>query len=159
MAYTINKTDGTALVTVADGAINTTYSITLIGKNYAGYGEVLNENQIKLSENFANTTANAPASPLTGQTFYDTTTNQLKVYDGAQFKTTGSAVNSQTSPSAAAQGDLWYDTANGQLYVYSGSAWILVGPTSSSGGTTSGTIVSTVTDCLLYTSPEPTRPY
>ena len=66
MAYTINKTDGTALVTVADGAINTTYSITLIGKNYAGYGEVLNENQIKLSENFANTTANAPASPLTG---------------------------------------------------------------------------------------------
>ena len=87
MAYTINKTDGTALVTVADGAINTTYSITLIGKNYAGYGEVLNENQIKLSENFANTTANAPASPLTGQTFYDTTTNQLKVYDGAQFKT------------------------------------------------------------------------
>ena len=146
MAYTINKTDGTALVTVADGAINTTYSITLIGKNYAGYGEVLNENQIKLSENFANTTANAPASPLVGQTFYDTTTNQLKVYDGAQFKTTGSAVNSQTSPSSAAQGDLWYDTANGQLYVYSGSAWILVGPTSSSGGTTSGTIVSTVTD-------------
>ena len=35
MAYTVNKTDGTILATVADGTIDTTTDLTLIGKNYA----------------------------------------------------------------------------------------------------------------------------
>ena len=60
MAYTVNKTDGTILATVADGTINTTTDLTLIGKNYAGYGEFFNENLIKLLENFSN--SSAPAS-------------------------------------------------------------------------------------------------
>ena len=58
MAYAINKTDGTVVATVADGTLDTTSSsLSLIGKNYAGYGEVLNENQVKLIENFANTSS------------------------------------------------------------------------------------------------------
>ena len=57
MAFTINKTDGTVLTTIADGTVDSTTSLSLIGKNYAGYGEILNENQVKLLENFANTTA------------------------------------------------------------------------------------------------------
>ena len=54
MAYTINKTDGTVLATIADGTLDTSTSLQLIGKNYAGYGEILNENTVKLLENFAN---------------------------------------------------------------------------------------------------------
>ena len=55
MAYQINKTDGTIVSTVADGQIdNISTDITLIGKNYSGFGEVLNENFIKILENFAN---------------------------------------------------------------------------------------------------------
>ena len=51
MAYSINKSDGTVVATVADGTLDTTSSsLSLIGKNYAGYGEVLNENQIKMVE-------------------------------------------------------------------------------------------------------------
>ena len=62
MAYAINKTDGTVVATVADGTLDTTSSsLSLIGKNYAGYGEVLNENQVKILENFANTSSNQPA--------------------------------------------------------------------------------------------------
>ena len=54
MAYTINKTDGTILATVADGQVDTLSSdLTLIGKNYSGFGESINENFIKILENFS----------------------------------------------------------------------------------------------------------
>ena len=53
MAYKINNTFGTLLVTLADGTIDTaTTDLTLIGKGYAGFGEKLNENLVKLLENF-----------------------------------------------------------------------------------------------------------
>ena len=48
MAYTINKTDGTTLATITDGTINSTTSLTLIGKSYSGWGELLNEDLVKL---------------------------------------------------------------------------------------------------------------
>ena len=53
MSYTINLTDGTVFATIADGTINTSSSMTLVGKNYAGYGAFLNENFVYLLENFA----------------------------------------------------------------------------------------------------------
>ena len=66
MSYKLNKTDGTLLVDLIDGSIDTaSTSLTLVGKNYSGFGEVLNENYIKLLESFANTAA--PSNPLTGQ--------------------------------------------------------------------------------------------
>ena len=87
MAYSINKSDGTVVATVADGTLDTTSSsLSLIGKNYAGYGEVLNENQIKIIESFANTSSNIPTAPLKGQVWYNTTANQLQVYNGSTFK-------------------------------------------------------------------------
>ena len=66
MAYKINNTFGTLLVTLADGTINTTTTdLTLIGKGYAGFGEALNENLVKLLENFNNTSA--PNNKVQGQ--------------------------------------------------------------------------------------------
>jgi hypothetical protein len=53
MAYTINKYDGSQVTVIADGTIDNTLDIKLIGKNYAGYGEVQNENLVFLLENFA----------------------------------------------------------------------------------------------------------
>ena len=50
MAYTVNKTNGSVLATVSDGTIDTTTDLVLVGKNYAGYGEFLNENYVKLLE-------------------------------------------------------------------------------------------------------------
>ena len=41
MAYTINLTDGALFATIPDGTINTSSSMVLVGKNYAGYGEFL----------------------------------------------------------------------------------------------------------------------
>ena len=144
MAYTINKTDGTILATVADGTINTDTSITIVGKNYAGYGEFLNENMVKLLESGANTSQ--PSAPLTGQLWFDKSNGLLKVYNGSVFKNLGSATSSATTPSSAVTGDLWFDTTNSQLKVYNGSSFILVGPAFTSGTGTSGAIVDTVQD-------------
>tara|TARA_R110000796_G_scaffold179176_3_gene295761 strand:- start:4611 stop:6065 length:1455 start_codon:yes stop_codon:yes gene_type:complete len=144
MAYTVNKTDGTILSTVADGTIDTTTDLTLIGKNYAGYGEFFNENLVKLLENFSNTSA--PASPVAGQMWWDKTNNLLKVYTGTAFKTVSSSTASASTPSSSVTGDLWWDTTNGQLKVYNGSGFTTIGPSFTSGTGTSGAIVETVTD-------------
>jgi len=132
MAYKINNTFGTLLVTLADGTIDTaTTDLALIGKGYAGFGEKLNENLVKQLENFNNTSA--PSNKITGQLWYDQTNKQLNVYTGTKFKPVGSTANSATAPSNAVQGDMWFDTGNTQLYVYTGSAWTLIGPTSVAG--------------------------
>jgi hypothetical protein len=145
MAYTINKTNGSVLATVSDGTINTsTTDLVLIGKNYAGYGEFLNENYVKLLENFAN--SSAPSAPVAGQMWWDTTNALLKVYTGSAFKTVSSSTASASAPSSSVTGDLWWDTTNGQLKVYNGSSFTTIGPAFTSGSGTSGAIVEVVTD-------------
>ena len=48
MAYTINRFDTSQLTVVEDGTIDQTTDIKLVGKNYAGYGEIQNENFVCL---------------------------------------------------------------------------------------------------------------
>jgi hypothetical protein len=144
MAYTINLTDGTIFATIADGTINTSSSMILVGKNYAGYGEFLDENFIHLLENGSNTTA--PGAPLTGQLWWDKANSLMKVYTGTAFKTISAATASATAPTGNVTGDIWWDTVNQQLKVWNGTAFVLVGPASSSGQGTSGAIVETVVD-------------
>lgn len=144
MAYTINLTNGTIFATVADGTINTSSSMILVGKNYAGYGEFLDENFIHLLENGANSIA--PGAPLTGQLWWDTSSSTMKVYTGTSFKTISSATASASAPTNNVVGDLWWDTLNQQLKAWNGSSFVLVGPASSSGQGTSGAIVDTVKD-------------
>ena len=145
MAYKINNTFGTLLVTLADGTIDTaTTDLTLIGKGYAGFGEKLNENLVKLLENFNNTSA--PSNKITGQLWFDQTNKQINVYTGSKWKPVGSSTNSTTSPTNAEQGDTWFDTTNTQLYIYTGSAWTLVGPTSVAGSGVTNVVPETVQD-------------
>ena len=145
MAYKINNTFGTLLVSLPDGTIDTaTTDLTLFGKGYAGFGEKLNENFVKILENFNNTSS--PANKIQGQLWFDQTNKQINVYTGAKWKPVGSTTNSATSPTNAVQGDLWFDTANTQLYVYTGSAWTLVGPTTVAGSGVTQVVTETVLD-------------
>src|SRR6056300_1354775 len=145
MAYKLNNTFGTLLVTLADGTIDVaTTDLTLIGKGYAGFGEKLNENLIKLLENFNNTTA--PTNKQQGQLWYDKTNNQINVYTGAKWKPVGSTTNSSTSPTNAVLGDMWFDTGNNQLYVYTGATWTLIGPTTVAGSGVTQVLSETVED-------------
>jgi hypothetical protein len=148
MAYTINLTNGTTFATITDGTVNTASSMTLIGKNYAGYGQFLDDNFIHLLENSANTTA--PVAPLTGQLWWDSTNTLLKVYSGVTWKVISGATSSSSQPSPSVVGDLWYDTLNQQLKVCSvaGSpgTFIVVGPAYSASQGTSGAIPLTIGD-------------
>ena len=150
MAYQINKTDGTIVATVADGQIDDlSTDITLIGKNYSGFGEAFNENLIKLLEHFSSNTA--PIHPIKGQLWFDSSQSKLKVYNGITFVPVSSATVSSSQPSTLAAGDLWYDNVGEQLYFFDGLAVVLLAPAYSSVQGLSGTRVDTILDTLNQT--------
>ena len=149
MSYTLNHSNGQALTTLSDGTIDIAHtSLTLIGKDYAGYGQFLNENFIYLLENFANSAS--PANPISGQLWWDTTNNILRVYSGTTWKiSTGATSSPFSSPPidlSSLGGDLWFDTTNNQLKVYTGSSWITVGPVASSAVGNSGAVPTIMVD-------------
>ncbi len=147
MAYKINNTFGTLLVTLPDGTIDTTTTdLALFGKSYAGFGEKLNENLVKLLENFNNTSA--PNNKIQGQLWFDKTNKQINVYDGTKFKPVGSPTPSTSQPANAVLGDEWFDTNANQFYIYNGADWTLIGPTTVAG--------SGVTQIITETAPDNT---
>jgi hypothetical protein len=149
MPYTINKYNGDFAVTVADGTVDTSYAVKLIGKNYAGYGEIQNENFLALLENFAN--GIEPARKTAGQVWYDSTNKKLKFYDGGKFKTTGGAEISQTEPLGLVEGDFWWKSDTKQLYARNSTgSFTLVGPQAA--GTQQTEMVSRT---VLDTAPVP----
>lgn len=129
MAYTVYNNDGSVLVNIPNGEIDEdTTSITLVGKNVNNYGEIINNNFVKILNSFADNTG--PLSPQIGQLWYDTSSNKLKAYNGVTWEPTlqpeigGSPPPSLTS----SQGDLWFDSTNYQLYVFFAGEWELIGP-------------------------------
>lgn len=130
MAYKVDKFNGTFLVNVADGSIDTTTDLRFIGKNYAGYGEVQNENFLHLMENFANTAP--PPRAQMGQIWYDSTATvkKIKFWDGTQWKVASGALSQGTPPAGLTAGELWFDTSTNQVSVWTGTNFVLVGPES-----------------------------
>ena len=134
MAYQIDRYSNTLLTNVEDGTVDQTTDLKFIGKNYAGYGEIQNENFLFLLENFSGATA--PSRPLSGQIWYDTSVSKLKFYDGTKWRTNGGSEASATQPTGLSIGDFWWDTTNDQLYVFNGTIFILVGPQNAGDGVT-----------------------
>lgn len=152
MPYTINKTTGDVVAVVADGTVDSTLDIKLIGKNYAGYGELQNENFVALLENFANSTA--PAKPIKGQVWFDSDKKKLKFYDGTKFRTTGGAEISDTEPTGLTTGDFWFNTATNQLWAYDAThlKYVLIGP-QAAGSNQTEMVSRLATDTQNFTYP------
>jgi len=136
MAYTLKLTNGKILLTLPDQTSDSvSTSLTLIGKNVNAYGTDINQNYIRILENFANSTE--PVAPLQGQLWFDTVTQKIKVYTvNNEFKQVGSPIISATKPNTLTVGDLWYDTTTSQLkFQKDPSTIVVIGPeyTSSSG--------------------------
>jgi hypothetical protein len=160
MAYNITQTNGTALISggLADGTIdNTTTSLTLVGKNYPGYGTFLNQNVVRIVENFAN--GSSPTGPLPGQLWWDTSAKLIKINTATikgsasqAFKPLATMSASATAPNNPVTGEQWWDTGNLQLKVYNGTSWTTVGPAATSATGNSGAIP----DTIVSTSPSAT---
>jgi hypothetical protein len=163
MAYQIDRYNNTVLTIVEDGTIDQTTDLKLIGKNYAGYGEIQNENFLYLLENFAG--ANQPPRALNGQVWFDSANSKLKFYDGTKWRSTGGSEVATDEPTGLTIGDFWWDSDNNQLYVYNGTEFILIGPQNAgdgitqmlslnvldNAGTTKSIIAATTGDAVMFT--------
>jgi hypothetical protein len=160
MAYNITLTNGSALITggLADGIIDTTNtSLTLVGKNYPGYGIFLNQNMVRLMENFSNTSA--PTAPLPGQLWWNSATRYLNINTAttkgtasAVWKTIATMTYASSFTTTAQPGEQWFDTGAGQLKVWNGSSWTTIGPAATTATGNSGA----VPDTIAATSPAAT---
>lgn len=148
MSYIIHKSDNnTKIAEVPDGSIDQlSTDITLIGKNYSGFGQVLNENFVKLLENFAST--EFPAHPIKGQLWYDSSEKKLKVYSGTGFVPVSSTATSSTRPVSPGIGDLWYNDSDKQLFFWNGTEEVLLGPTHTDSQLLSGLKTLSVLDSV-----------
>ena len=145
MTVTINKTDGTVLTTIADGSVDTSSTnIALIGRLYRNYGELINENMVKLLENFAN--SSSPSTPIVGQIWYDTTAETAKVYRDTGFVPLARLSSSSAEPGSANTGDLWYDTTDEQLKIYANSTWVVIAPGYTASQSKTGSFAETIRD-------------
>lgn len=132
MPYTLFKTNGVKLTVIEDGKLNLSTDLQLVGKNYAGYGQVVNENFVKLLENFSD--GNPPANPLTGQIWYDSLNKRIKVYTGTKWNQYLSTVISPNRPVDLANGEFWFDSATLRLYIKNRDSFVLIGPSAGGGG-------------------------
>lgn len=145
MAYLVNQTNGTLLATVLDGAVDRTHAgIALIGKQVTNYGEIQNENIVRLAENFSNSTS--PSAPLEGQIWWDSTANTMQVFDGVNWRPLTGFSSAASAPANPYVSDQWWDSVNQQYRIYTGSEWVLVGPQYSVLDSKSGAFVDNVWD-------------
>lgn len=135
MAYSINRWSGPVVATVQDGSVSESLDIKLIGKNFAGYGEIQNENMVFMLENFAGPTP--PSKAIAGQLWYDTNSKKLKIFSGEitstgikVWKSNTGAEYRSTPPLTSSPGDMWFDTVKSQLKVKTTSDWLAIGPQS-----------------------------
>ena len=128
MPYSVDTYSGSETFVVEDGTIDSTLDIRLIGKNYAGYGEVQNENFLHLLENFAGDFP--PPRPIDGQIWYDSGIKKIKFYDKStnSWRSTGGIQVSVEEPTGLTEGDLWWNPETEQLFAFTGLKFVLIGP-------------------------------
>jgi hypothetical protein len=155
MAYVLNKTTGQVLITLQDGTADgpdinpgaNASGMNLFGRNYPTYGQLLDENFVRLLQNFAS--AVPPSAAQEGQLWYDLSnaSNQvLRIYTGSSWLPVTPVWVSPTAPTTTQVGAQWWDSTNYQLNLYNGSTWTTIGPGYKAPDGLSGAIVQDVTD-------------
>ena len=142
MSYIINFTDLSKAsrnfyITVEDNTVNTFDTpLTLVGRNYPGYGQAIGADLVHLLENFAN--SSRPSKYIEGQLWFDTSdpnSKKLKVFDGTDYAPVAGVHRTPVTPLGSTpvySGDIWVDTSNNQLSIFNGTSFTLVGPNYSS---------------------------
>ncbi len=145
--FIVDNTDGTLTLTLQPGELNGPGSVVqntdlrLYGMGSMMWGEGVNENILRVAENWAcpEKVAVSPPTPqdendlapglgvsypLEGQTWYNKTDQSLYFYTGSAWRELASS-----SPGVPSFGEIRYSTGSGpcgndQLEVYNGSIWI-----------------------------------
>jgi hypothetical protein len=150
-SYTLKFSDPSKInqITVT-GPVKNNYdtSLDLVGPGYVAYGQSIAQDFLKLLENFAS--PNAPANPIEGQLWYDTSNpgrKVLRINNGeatsARWPSATGIYQQANDPSVQynqnlIDGDMWVDTGNTQLKIRYGNSWTLVGPSVSTGDAKTG---------------------
>ena len=127
MPYIIDNRAGNSII-IPDGALNSDFSIDLVGRNYANYGEPIAKAFIDLLDNFANNTA--PTKQTNGQAWYDAGKKVLRIYDsiGGQWVPLTPLISASGIPSGEnATATTYYDQANSKFYINDGTGYKVVG--------------------------------
>lgn len=138
MPYNVNRYNGVLQTTVPDQTVDSSSTdLKFVGKNYAGYGELLNENFLYLLEHFRGDTQ--PRKSVPGQLWYDDLNNKIKFRStDNQWRTLAVADVSTTPPTGLQtkdKGNIWYNESQGQLSVWNGTDFELIGPERATGFT------------------------
>jgi hypothetical protein len=146
--YQIKFTDGVQTITIQPGTLNgpggvlSTTDLQLYGQGTLNWGAGVDQNQLRLTENFA-VEQSAPGipqnegdigvtgaginNPIPGQQWFNLTDNSMYVWDGTLWTLVGGVFTDTVAPVSPAIGDLWYDTnAPAQLKVYNGASFVSV---------------------------------
>ncbi len=143
MTYVVNRSDGTLVANVPDNVVDTTStSITLVGRNFSGYGEIIAENFVQMLENF-NNSVQPGGGLLSGQLWFDNSAAEgvLKIRNKANndWIPISGVTASATAPTNPLDGDLWWNSTLKLMFAYDGTAgkWVQLGPDSQTGELTS----------------------
>ena len=131
------KFDGTRWVNGTIPTINTLDDIGDVSASVASAGQFLKWNGTAwVPETIiggATISDSAPASPLAGQLWFDSTVGKTFVYYDSQWIEVGGVgtgarmVSSSSAPASPLEGSMWFDTDTAQTFVYYDSSWIEIG--------------------------------
>ncbi len=131
------KFDGTRWVNGTIPTINTLDDIGDVSASVASAGQFLKWNGTAwVPETIiggATISDTAPAAPLAGQLWFDSTVGKTFVYYDSQWIEVGGIgtgarmVSSSSAPASPLEGSMWFDTDTAQTFVYYDSSWIEIG--------------------------------
>lgn len=126
MPYVITTASGEPVV-IPDQEINDDFSVDLVGRNYQDYGQVVAQNTLRLLENYASNSP--PRYPTTGQVWYDTANDVLRVWEQNTQSWTPitTLVSDQEPPRTLNQtqqdGVMYFNTDDRKLYININQEW------------------------------------
>lgn len=125
--YVMQHTDGTTWFEIEPGTVNNTTNLELPGYGYSGtnsWSQLLDQNFLKLLENFSNETA--PNKPTPGQLWFNSDNQNLNVFTANGWKILSGTYVQATVPNSTNIADLWFDTNVNRLAYFNGTTWVYI---------------------------------